>query len=114
MKKLSILIFILCACITELPHKSGKSNSPEPSNTSTCYYRVNSSYIFIFILFQYKNTLNYISFGDENCRETFAKQLKREVQNTFWLSDKCIAVTLKDIDDAMNNPQKLNERIKYF
>ena len=66
------------------------------------------------LLVFYKKAMHYISFGEEACRQPFANELRQEVRTSFWVTQGCEAVTLEDIDDALNRPDVLNKRLKYF
>ena len=78
-----------------------------------CHYPIEPSNMLSLLVF-YKKAMRYLSFGEDACRESFAEELRREVQTSFWVTQGCEAVTLEDIDDALHRPDALNKRLKYF
>ena len=78
-----------------------------------CHYPIEPSNMLSLLVF-YKKAMHYISFGEDACRESFANELRREVQTSFWVTQGCEAVTLEDIEDALHRPDALNKRLKYF
>ncbi len=79
----------------------------------TCQYPIEPSNMLSLLVF-YKEAMRYLSFGEGACRESFANELRREVQTSFWVTQGCEAVTLEDIDDALHRPDVLNKRLNYF
>ena len=78
-----------------------------------CHYPIEPSSMLSLLVF-YKKAMRYLSFGEDACREPFADDLRREVRTSFWVTQGCEAVTLEDIGDALNRPDVLNKRLKYF
>ncbi|MEC8957888.1 MAG: hypothetical protein VX495_05825 [Nitrospinota bacterium] len=115
MKKNIIILSIICllnlSCT--LKKHSVVINSPQDSsNVVNCSYPFSPSNNLILMLF-YKDAMRYLTHGDDVCRHSFAKKLKKEVQSSFFLSQECIRVTVDDINDALYHPAELRKRLNY-
>tara|TARA_B100000686_G_scaffold354322_1_gene463946 strand:- start:2959 stop:3306 length:348 start_codon:yes stop_codon:yes gene_type:complete len=108
---ISIICFLSLSCAL-------KKNSIPIDSSQDSGVKINCSYPFtpsnnlIFLLF-YKDAMRYLTHGDDTCRYSFAKKLKKEVRSSFFLSPGCIKATLNDINDALYHPTELQKRLNY-
>lgn len=58
------------------------------------------------VLFFYPGTMSYLAHGPESCRQSFAKEVKSVVRESWLLTDGCIEATLKDVNNALAGTYK--------
>ena len=115
MKKKFFIISIICflnfSCA--LNKNSVPIDSSQNSGvTINCSYPFTPSNNLVLLLF-YKDAMHYLTHGNDKCRYSFTKKLKKEVQSSFFLSQACIKATLNDINDALFHPAELQKRLNY-
>ena len=115
MKKTVVTLSIIC--LLNLSCALNKNpvviNSLQDSGaTVNCSYPFTPSNNLVLML-NYKDAMRYLTHGDDICRHSFAKKLKKEVQSSFFLSQECITVTVDDINDALYHPAELRKRLNY-
>ncbi|MFQ5671964.1 MAG: hypothetical protein ACE5G9_02640 [Nitrospinales bacterium] len=52
------------------------------------------------IIFFYKKTLSYITNAPFSCQQPFAMKVEQIVRSTMLFSDRCVQVTLRDLEQA--------------
>ena len=115
MKKTVFIISIICFLNLSCGLKKNSvsiHSSQESKVTINCSYPFTPSSNLILLIF-YKDAMRYLTNGNDKCRHSFAKKLKKEVESSFFLSQGCIKATLKDIDDALYHPTELQKRLNY-
>tara|TARA_Y100001936_G_scaffold134877_1_gene131812 strand:+ start:7116 stop:7463 length:348 start_codon:yes stop_codon:yes gene_type:complete len=108
---ISIICFLNLSCALK-KNSIAIDSSQDSGEAINCSYPFTPSNNLVLLLF-YKDAMRYLTHGGDQCRHSFAKKLKSEVQSSFFLSEGCIKATLKDIDDALYHPTELQKRLSY-
>lgn len=106
---LLVVCFLNSGCAG--PKQIVKDDNSTVSNIA-CNYPFESSNPLALLVF-YKDGMHYLTNANESCRQSFAKDLRREVQASSFISEGCTEVTLKDIEDALYHPDELRKRLDY-
>ena len=89
MKKIAIILLIFLLPVAVAASEECERSAPyDPTNM-------------LKTLFYYSKTMDYIAYGPEQCRKSFAQKIRTVVKDTIIMSDGCIDATLLDVDKAL-------------
>jgi hypothetical protein len=105
--------FLISGCAGPIRTVSVDNSLETGTKEITCKYPFSTTNPVALMIF-YKDGMHYITHSSDTCRHAFANELRNDVKSSALIPDGCIKATLRDIEDALYNPEELRKRLKYY